>query len=213
MTDAGDIAPKAGADTDEPTFDPRHDAVFQRGYDPAASAPSAAPPARAARRVSPPPPSRDLSTLQGDVNVLKSRLGEVSGRDSGSVEEQATDAAGQAPLTPLVPDASASETGRNPFIVALWFIGVAFVAGGVILQWQASVSGYNSSFSADEIPVEVIIQQLVWTITPTMISVGAMTLVALVFWHAVTWRAASPVAADPTADPTAAGWPEPNQDA
>ncbi|WP_022883595.1 hypothetical protein [Glaciibacter superstes] len=219
MTDAGGTDPKAGTDGDEPTFDPRHNPVFQRGYDPASSAG----PARRARRarraershpadpVSPPSSrsssNREVSTLPSDGNVLSSRLGHESGRDPGQGEAQATDAAGHAPQTPRVDDASATETRRNPFIVGLWIFAVVSLVGGVILQWQASVSSYNRSFNADEIPIEVIIQQLVWTITPTMISVGAMTLVGLVFWHAVTWRAARPVAADPRTE----NWPEPNQ--
>lgn len=239
MTDAEGTDPKAGAgdkpgratdadgtddapanDGQEPRFDPRHDPVFQRGYDPAASVRPSVPvrPARASRRserpgsthpTHPSPPNRDLSTLPSDGNVLKSRFGEESGQDSGSVEAQATDAAGHAPQTPGVDLGSATEARRNPFIVALWIFAVVFSVGGVVLQWQASISSYNRSFNADEIPTEVIIQQLVWTITPTMISVGAMTLVGLVFWHAVTWRAARSVDAHPAAD----GWPEPGQDA
>jgi hypothetical protein len=110
------------------------------------------------------------------------------GEDSLSAEVRpGSSTPGLAPLPELPEQSSAS--ARNPYILALWITGVALVAGGVALTWRATATNLSFGFNGLEpVPIEMIIQQITWTIAPVMVSVGALTIVALLFWHAIRWR-------------------------
>ncbi|TFC05157.1 hypothetical protein E3O42_03895 [Cryobacterium adonitolivorans] len=152
-----------GTGADRPAFDPRHDARFQRGYQPG-DAPR--PPERR-ELIGPPPanpdtaaagPGDDLDTLAFDGDTFHDEL---------------------------------ERSSWNPFITLLWAGGVLFVVVAVTLQWQgATYSFTNFSYAGSgPVPFGMLVQQLSYTIAPPMQIAGLLTLSGLLFWHAWAWRA------------------------
>ncbi|KGJ72241.1 hypothetical protein GY21_16685 [Cryobacterium roopkundense] len=187
----------------EPVFDPRHDAVFQRGYEagstpgtrPTAAADAPAPareaPAAASASV---PGHRAGSAPSGgpsartEADTLRQNLADLN-----VAEEQAPPLAELADThlqeAALVPPRKPSRF--NPFILALWVLGPALFLGGSWLQVQAATRSYNSNFSGTaEMPFDMVIQQFLWSLTPAMVAAGITTMLGLLFWHAWHWRAA-----------------------
>jgi len=96
----------------------------------------------------------------------------VNGRDDQDVENDgvATDA----------------RPRRNPFLAALWVIGFSLIAGGLWLVWQSATNQNYSGYSGTgEVPIEMILQQLTWSLTPAMISTGFLVIVGLIFERAI----------------------------
>ena len=91
---------------------------------------------------------------------------------------------------------------RNPYIVALWIVGIGLIVGGIAFQWWAA-SLSNNSYSGNEVPVEVILQQFAWTCSPAMIAVGGLTLVILIFLRALSWQPRVSATDIPDAEPSA----------
>ncbi|WP_104199253.1 hypothetical protein [Cryobacterium sp. Y29] len=155
----------------DPRFDPEHDARYQRGYEPGDSVDSTS---AAMTELFAPTPSN-----QPEASV------DTDGRNPGAIPVPADGAADDdEPLDQFEP--------RNPFIIALWFIGPALIIGGLILQVRTITSTYFSSgFSGSsnaEVPIEIVMQQLTYTFAPAMISTGLLTVVGLLFVHALRWR-------------------------
>ncbi|TFD64156.1 hypothetical protein [Cryobacterium ruanii] len=151
----------------EPRFDPEHDARYQRGYEPGNLADPAA----------------------SDIPAILSPAADspptnfVGPTDVGSVPTPDADE----PLDQFEPG--------NPFIVALWIIGPVLIIGGLILQARTILSTYFSSgfagSSSTEVPLEMVMQQLIWTLAPAMTATGLATVVGLLFFHALRWRSRS----------------------
>lgn len=79
---------------------------------------------------------------------------------------------------------------RNPFLTALGVIGVALIVGGLWLVWRAMLN-QNRNYSYDgtgDVPIEMILQQLTWSLSPAMISTGLLVLVGLIFERAIRWQ-------------------------
>ncbi|TFD69292.1 hypothetical protein [Cryobacterium sp. Hb1] len=158
----------------EPRFDPEHDARYQRGYEPGDSADSTS--AAMTELFAP------TSSNQPEASV------ETDGRNSGALPVPSDGAADDdEPLDHFEP--------RNPFIIALWIIGPALIIGGLILQVRTITSTYFSSGFAGssnaEVPIEMVMQQLTYTLSPAMISTGLVAVVGLLFVHALRWRSRS----------------------
>ncbi|MGO4102810.1 hypothetical protein AB4Y63_02555 [Leifsonia sp. YAF41] len=85
--------------------------------------------------------------------------------------------------------ATDSRPPRNPFLTALWVIGVALIVGGMWMVWQA-IAAQNRGYSgiSGEAPIELILQQLTWSLAPSMTSTGMLVLVGLVFERAIRWQ-------------------------
>jgi len=168
----------------QPVFDPRHDAVFQRGYRPGVS------PAQR-ERVSPPtpPPSpTGVGEAAPDAaDILQERLRQL---------QMEADVAGapltEVPLTQLKDEESflVRALWVNPFIISLWVLGPGLVAAGVWVQAKAVRQSFNGDGTTSGEPINVVFQQIVWTTAPAVISAGLITMVGLLFWHAWRWRAA-----------------------
>ena len=211
----------------ETQFDPRHPLIFQRGYDPDADGGAGSGDRdfssrswRARRPSAPVFPSHDPAVRQTS--------GPASGRpDLRFRRPESTDAApGAGAVTPgvaaswdarePVPGESArgessqvwdpdqpAYSHRNPFIVALWIVGIGLIVGGIAFQWWAVSLSNSYSGSGDKIPVEVILQQFAWTCSPAMITIGGFTLVILIFMRAVSWQPRVSTTDIPDAEPTA----------
>ena len=148
----------------EPRFDPEHDARYQRGYepgDPATGGTSA-------------PTPEDQPTISVDSTET----------GSGALGMPADDA-------PDVGELLDRSEPRNPFIIVLWIIGPALMVGGLILQVRSflgSFFGMDRGFTGDGIPFELIEQQIVVNLAPSMTTTGLATVVGLLFYQAVRWR-------------------------
>ncbi|MDQ0145868.1 hypothetical protein [Pseudarthrobacter niigatensis] len=103
---------------------------------------------------------------------------------SGALGFREADTHGQ-PVAPEADGAEPAGTPRswpapNPFIVALWLLCAAMIAGGAsaLLNNPMSVSmGDRATFD-----------YLVFAFAPQGISGGIAVLIALLFWHAWTWQ-------------------------
>ena len=167
---------------DRPAFDPRHDARFQRGYQPGDAAqanpratgagpgPAAAPlPTRA------PAGTAGTADAPGDFDAL------VFDADTFQDEPE--------------------PARRNPFITLLWVIGVLFIVGALTLQWQSATYSFASySYSGNgPVPLGMLIQQVTYLVAPSMLTAGLVTVTGLLFWHAFAWRARSRTGANAAA--------------
>ncbi|ANP71164.1 hypothetical protein [Cryobacterium arcticum] len=168
--------------TDRPAFDPRHDAIYQRGYqagDSPAAQPGAAPAGTsraAAARIGPPPTGPSSPTAAAFA-------GTVAADEIGDLDPLGFDS-----------DGFHDELERprwNPFIALLWVLGVALAGGGAALLWQTVGNMFrNNSYSGNgEPPVSFILQQFSYLVAPPLISAGLIILAGLLFWHAAAWRA------------------------
>ena len=69
-------------------------------------------------------------------------------------------------------------------------IGVALIVGRAVAGLASddeseSELSYNGT---GEMPFEMILQQLTWTLAPAMISTGFLVLVGLLFERAIRWQ-------------------------
>lgn len=164
--------------TERPTFDPRHDPRFQRGYRPGDALPDRHSPAAAVPDALPAPAGPTIDQAPVDPDGL---------HDFDSLVFEADDVADE-------PEPS----GWNPFIAVLWLISVVLVAGSLALQLQAVSSMFsNTGYSGSgEVPLDLQLQQLSYVASPSMLAAGLITLTGLLFWHAFAWRARRQGAAD-----------------
>lgn len=156
---------------DRPVFDPRHDARFQRGYQPG-DAPAA--PARPGLIGTPPVSPAAAAVGSGDAPDDFDTLAFDTLAFDGDVFQDEL------------------ESSRwNPFIGLLWVLAIVLPAGGMMLQWQAVSGMYrNNSYSGNgEPPVSFVLQQFSYLVAPPLISAGIVILGGLLFWHAAAWRA------------------------
>jgi len=150
--------------TDRPVFDPRHDARFQRGYQPG-DAPGA--PDRPGLIGT--PPASTVAAAAGEDSVVDF---DALAFDGDVFQDEL-------------------ESSRwNPFIVVLWAASILLIAAALTLQWQAATNAFgNYSYTGSgPLPVEMIIQQLSYSIAPAVLIAGFATMSGLMFWHAAAWR-------------------------
>lgn len=181
MTGQGDGGP---ADAEQPRFDPRHDPRFQRGYQPGdnrppqrrrSAGPTAAPGAESAARTPPAALRAEAPATDGsdEPDLLDADLLDADLFDVDAFQDEY------------------ARPRRNPFIVALWTVGILFVTAAVALQWQAMTYSFsNYSYSGTgAMPFGMMLQQVAYAIASPMLMVGLIVMVGLLFWHAAGWRA------------------------
>lgn len=152
-----------------PPIDPRHDAIYQRGYRPGES--TYTPERR--HLIGAPPSSAPVDTGRAGDPV------------DGLVElDDAT-----VPTDDFHDELP--QSAWNPFIVMLWVLGPLQVAGAVALQWQAATFSFaNYSYAGDgPVPFGMLVQQLSYAITPSLLTAGFVTISGALVWHAAIWRA------------------------
>lgn len=91
----------------------------------------------------------------------------------------------ETPIVQPVTDAPLTLRG-NPWVVVLWVLGPVFLAGGLWGLWQAEVilsAPITSSASS-----YYVLPSLLQAFSPWLSLVGLITIVAVVFLHAVRWR-------------------------
>ncbi|QYF73497.1 hypothetical protein [Cryobacterium sp. PAMC25264] len=173
--------------TDRPAFDPRHDAIYQRGYqagDSQAAQPAAAPVGTSrggavrgnAARIGPPPagPSSPTAAVFAGTGTAD-EIGDLDplGFDSDVFHDEL-------------------ERPRwNPFIALLWVLALVLVGGATALQLSSATFGFaNYSYSGTgPMPFGMLVQQVAYSVAPSALTAGLIILAGLLFWHAAAWRA------------------------
>lgn len=150
----------------EPTFDPRFDPAFQRGYE---------------------PPAHDSESPRTRIAAE----GFDGAEPSGSGEREQPHGAEPGQTQGEEPDAEPVplESGPiepNPFERTLGVVAAVLVIAGVALTFWANSASYNGP--GDTWGWQQIVQASVWALSSPMITVGLATGVALVFRRAITWR-------------------------
>lgn len=171
---------------DRGEFDPRFDPAFQPGYDEAsdptvrASALHRAPPGDAA--VAPPPPAVPPRPTVAEVDRPSAEAG------GPSVE---VDAHPGAASSPEPRPAGVRDLTRNPFVIALWVLGIVFIVFGAgILRWiSMALESLNSSGDAG---FDYLLVQAMQVAGPLSIVLGFAILSATLFLFAARWRAPDP---------------------
>jgi len=173
--------------TDRPAFDPRHDAIYQRGYQAGDS--QAAQPGAAQAGTSRGSAVRGSAARIGDPPAGPGTPAAAASAGTGAADEIGD-------LDPLGFDSDVfhdelERTRWNPFIALLWVLGVVLPTGGITLQWQAvnNMFGSSSSDGTGDAPMSVVLQQFSYLVAPSVITGGLFILAGLLFWHAAAWRA------------------------
>ena len=142
-----------------PAIDPRHDAIYQRGYQPG--------------ETSRPPVHRPLIGAPPAAPGVAAEINEVPAFDTDVFQDELP------------------RSAWNPFIAILWVVAVLFIGASTTLQWQAVTASYAGfSYSGTgPLPLDMVIQQLSYQISPSLQISGLLTVAGLLFWHAASWRA------------------------
>lgn len=158
---------------DQPTVDPRFDPIFQRGYegglqDAGTSVPAPEPVAAAPVDPAPEPEPAPSPT------VPQPHTGVAAAMSSQPI------------VTVEYPGGEPEPPARilNPFIILLWVIGVALVLIGA----SASYESFSRSMGSMSRPEDMAFQQLIWMLSPGVVTVGLGIMAGLLFWHAAAWR-------------------------
>lgn len=163
--------------SEQPRFDPRHNPIFQRGYVHGTGVSGEGWPVTAAAVATSAPAGP--AAVEAPAVVAHAVQGSRAAELPGDVPE-ADDA-----FTPL------DETRSNPFLRALWVIGIVLVVVPIGMYWQTISDTSQYSWSGDmPMPLEQILRQVIWAVAPAMISTGFLVLVGLVFERAFRWERA-----------------------
>lgn len=159
-------------------FDPRYDPAFQRGY--------SGTPATGAR------PTRrraDVEPSQHDADYIELFPPQSRETVRPAVEPapEGADTADQEPMVPETPVVAGSPLAvrGNPFVMALWIIAAALIAGGLGAYWY----GQSIFTSITEVePATYVLSGFLTDIAPWLVACGVLTAVAVVVLHAAAWR-------------------------
>jgi hypothetical protein len=91
----------------------------------------------------------------------------------------------EAPVSSVVEPVEASRR-RNPWLVVLWILAIAFTASGIAALYYSTAA--LSSPNLDNTVAFYVVPQLVQAVAPWLVGVGLATLSGVVFVHAVQWR-------------------------
>jgi len=174
--DAG-VGPGAAAEPRRPVFDPRHDAIYQRGYQPGDAVPAP-------------------MTAPGPEPVRTGLIGQPPQERSAGTEPDSLGDGPRDEFDALLFDGEdfsdePVSSRRNPFIAVLWALAALLIGGAVTLQWQAATMTFaNYSYDGTgPLPFGMMIQQVSYSVSPSALTAGLLIAAALLFWHAWAWRA------------------------
>jgi hypothetical protein len=174
-----------------PDFDPRHDARFQRGYRPGEGGDPTTPAVRS--RAARPAAAAPLSSAGAPAPVGQPAAADPAATAQPDGFDGLDDPDGLDELA-FDPDAFQDElepSRWNPFIALLWVLGPLFVVLAAAGQyWAGSLQYSNYSYSGtDPAPWQMLVPQLAYAISPSILTTGLVIIAGLLFWHAAAWRA------------------------
>ncbi|MDN4613774.1 hypothetical protein P5G50_04840 [Leifsonia sp. F6_8S_P_1B] len=175
-------------------FDPRYDPAFQRGYTPR--------PGEVARTRTRAPGSRSTAAARPrrwDGDDDRARYDDRDGFFDGGNDEQPAVAEAAPAGAPVVFAAPAPglldrldiSPRRNRWMLALWLVGAGFVVLGIVFYCISVSISYAGPAPGGDVG-SLVIAQLGWMLAAPLVTVGLLTLVALLFLTAlVGWRSAA----------------------
>jgi hypothetical protein len=168
-------------------FDPRYDPAFQRGYQPrpgeqAQTRVRADAPDSAYRRPSSllPRPEEDIEPEPMQEPALP-----VSVPDLDLPPQPASPPT----AAPSLLDRLDTSPRRNPFMLALWLVGIGLVVLGIVLYSVSVTASYNGPTPSTDV-TGLVFAQLGWMLAGPLITVGLLTIVGLLFLTALAGRRA-----------------------
>jgi hypothetical protein len=179
-------------------IDPRYDPAFQRGYQPK---PGERPVTRV-RPESPDAPYRRPSALlrtqepadeyeyavRDDAPPLLIDPQEAFTADPSTVlDSLASSQPAVVVAGPGILDRLELDPRRNPLMLALWIVGGGFVVLGIVLYCISVSTSYTGPTPSTDVG-QLVFAQLGWMLAGPLITVGLLTLVALLFLNALAGR-------------------------
>ena len=180
-----------------PPIDPRYDPVYQRGG-------SGSPAASRIRAVETPKQERPLATQRADseragaLRAEPQRPAALRPQREERVDPFVVPPAKAVPQDELFPepdepqvrDQPPTESGPvlrgNPWVATLWVVAVLLLTAGFFGTWR-SQSIYVGATPINDMN-EIVMFQVLQTLSPSLVLVGLLVLGGLFFLHAVSWR-------------------------
>ena len=185
-----------------PAIDPRYDPVYQRGF-------SGSPAASRIRAVETPKQDRPSATQRADFQRAESQRADAQRSEQQRAaalrpqREERVDPfvvppAKSVPQDELVPEpdepqlrdepptASGLELRGNPWVATLWVVAVLLLTAGFFGTWR-SQSIYVGATPINDMN-EIVMFQVLQTLSPSLVLVGLLVLGGLFFLHAVSWQ-------------------------
>ena len=168
-------------------MDPRYDPVYQRGFSGTAAA-------SRIRAVETPKPDRTLPSPRPDDQRAAALRPPGEERVDPFVVPPAKsvpqDELLPEPLEPEVRDESPATSALalrgNPWVATLWVVAVLLLTAGFFGTWR-SQSIYVGATPINDMN-EIVMFQVLQTLSPSLVLVGLLVLGGLFFLHAVSWR-------------------------
>ncbi len=175
-------------------IDPRFDPAFQRGYKPK-------PGERSRTHVRPP---QQVTTPPGVAPALPRPVSPASDEVPWPDDEPEPEVVPPAFVVEVVPGAAVEQDfaaegvnilagvettpRRNRYFLALWVMGIGFVALGILLYVMSVATSYTTTNTSGSDVVQLVFSQLGWMLAAPLITVGLLTLVVLVLIQALRPR-------------------------
>ncbi len=174
-----------------PAIDPRYDPVYQRGFSGSAAA-------SRIRAVENPKPDRAQPAQRTDTKRAEPRATALRPESEERVDPFVVPPARAVPqdeLETVEPEArdeqpAATSSGMslrgNPWVATLWVVAVLLLTAGFFGTWR-SQSIYVGATPINDMN-EIVMFQVLQTLSPSLVLVGLLVLGGLCFLHAVSWR-------------------------
>ncbi len=175
-----------------PAIDPRYDPVYQRGF-------SGNPAASRIRAVETPKQDRTAAPQRAESQrPEQQRAAALRPQREERVDPFVVPPAKSVPQDELLPEpdepqlrdepptASGLELRGNPWVATLWVVAVLLLTAGFFGTWR-SQSIYVGATPINDMN-EIVMFQVLQTLSPSLVLVGLLVLGGLFFLHAVSWR-------------------------
>jgi hypothetical protein len=171
-----------------PAIDPRYDPVYQRGF-------SSAVAASRIRAVETPKQDRSAPPQRSEHRAAAHRPPSEERVDPFVVPPARSVPQDELVPEPMEPEArdeppttTAGLTLRgNPWVASLWVVAVLLLTAGFFGTWR-SQSIYVGATPINDMN-EIVMFQVLQTLSPSLVLVGLLVVGGLFFLHAVSWRA------------------------
>jgi hypothetical protein len=173
-----------------PAMDPRYDPVYQRGF--------AGTAASRIRAVEIPKPDRPAQPQRAEPQRPDAPRATALRPGDERVDPFVVPPAKSVPQDELLPESTEPEPREdaatvpglalrgNPWVASLWVVAVLLLTAGFFGTWR-SQSIYVGATPINDMN-EIVMFQVLQTLSPSLVLVGLLVLGGLFFLHAVSWR-------------------------
>jgi hypothetical protein len=175
--------PTGECETSDSSIDPRFDPAFQRGYrpepdivttaqQPPVRMPAVLRPASGIRENAPAERASEDASVEPPGGAEPTADGEPQGTEPSPDDE--------------TPNVQLRPPRANPYLTALWIIGIGFVVVGIATQFWARTTIMSFSYQpGGGTSVDAVLLNLTYSVGVPMITMGLATIVGLLFLLAV----------------------------